>query len=269
MEKVNEIETIIEYNQKIDARFIRHLSHDKPFSYEETKNENNAFQSVLKSFLIFKDVELTRISINDMHQALTNQNLEVSDAFIEKCLKIKKMSQMIECFVEIIQSKLFLDQTEEMAKLIFNWLLISQKYCPIVFYPSISRQIIKAIHEDADEHKLNTLFFHAYMNTSHKLNRKQNIKTQDEVKKLILTHQEMLKDLHGITSLGFFGSFARGDQHAYSDIDIWIKVDKQINYTAKFLIKKLLETMLETHVDLNIWTKNAADTVFHDSLKVF
>lgn len=269
MGKINEIEHITEYNQKIDARFIRYLSHDKSFSYEETKDENNAFHSMLKSFLIFKDVELTKTSLNDMYQALTNKNLEIPEVFIEKCLKIKKLSQMIECFVEIIQSELFLDQTEEMAKLIFNWLLINQKYCPVIFYPSISKRIIKSIVEGADEHKLNALFFQAYMNTSHKLNRKQKIKTQDEVKKIILEHQEMLRDLYDVTPLGLFGSFARDDQHAYSDVDIWIKSDKNITYTTKFLIKKLLETMLETHVDLNIWTQNAADTVFHDSLKVF
>ncbi|MBN3490240.1 nucleotidyltransferase domain-containing protein [Acholeplasma equirhinis] len=269
MRKVNEIENITEYNQKIDARFIRYLSDGKPFSYEDTKDENSRFQSLLKAFLVFKKAPITETSLNDMYQALTSKNIVISEAFIEKTLKIKTISEMITCFVEIVQSELFLDQTEEMAKLIFNCLLISQEYCPVIFYPSISKQIIKAIIDDAEAHRLELLFFHAYMNTVNKLNRKQKVKTQDEVIQMMQAHQEMLKDLYGITSIGLFGSFARGDQHAYSDMDIWIKSDRLISYKDKFLIKSLLETMLDAHVDLNIWTKNVAETVFHDNLTVF
>lgn len=269
MKKVNEIENISEYNQKIDARFIRYLSHDKPFSYEAVKDENSTFYSVLNAFLVFKEVPLTQASIDGMYQALANKSLTISDALIEKCRNAKIISQMITCFVEIIQSELFLDQTAEMAKIIFNWMLINQKYCPVIFYPSLSKRIIEAIHAGAEATQLEALFNHAYSNTVHKLNRKQKTKTQDEVKKCILEHKDMLENLYGITSIGLFGSFARGDQHAYSDIDIWIKSGNRISYTDRFLIKKLLETMLDAHVDLNIWSKNIADTVFHDSLKVF
>lgn len=156
-----------------------------------------------------------------------------------------------------------------MAIMLFNNQMINQNYCPIVFYPNITKQIIEAIESNDSDEKIDALFHHAYFNTINKLNRKSVIKSQKEVMQIINNHQEMLRDLYQIESLGLFGSFARGEQNEYSDLDIWIRVKGWLGYQTKYLIKHLLETMLDIAVDINYWTENHAKTVFHDSLKIF
>lgn len=86
MRRVNQIEKVTEYNPKIDARFIRYLSHDKSFSYEEVKDESSAFHSVLNAFLVFKGTQLSKTSINQLYQVLTNKDLEMSNEPIKRSL---------------------------------------------------------------------------------------------------------------------------------------------------------------------------------------
>ncbi|MBN3490249.1 nucleotidyltransferase domain-containing protein [Acholeplasma equirhinis] len=270
MHKVNQIEKSTEYNPKINARIIRYLSHDKPFLYEEINDtKKELFDALLDAFLRFKSEPLTKASILEMYESLTGLKTDIDDMFITKILEIRKMSDIIKCFIEIIKSKLFLEHTHEMAKLIFNRLLIENGYCPMIFYPNVTKQVITYINENASDEVLDILFHQLYALTAQRLNQKQIIKTQDEVINILLKHKDMIKDLYGVISVGFFGSFARGDQNEYSDIDVWIKTATRINFTKRFAIRSLLQIMLGVKVDLNIWTRTLSETVFHDSLTIF
>lgn len=270
MKKISDIKTVKEYNLKIDERFIRYISHQKPFTYEEVIEENSKYKRLLKEFKEIKSKELTINSIRKLHQILENsEEIDISEDFINRINNIDTIEKMIDGFVKTIKDNMFLEKTIEMAIIILNWQMIKKKFCPVVFYPGITKQILKSIESDDSQNKIYALFNHAYFNTITKFNQKHEIKTQDEVVKLILNHEQLLKDLYEIKSIGLFGSFARDDQNEYSDIDVWIKTKSRISYQSKYLIKSFLATLLNLRVDLNFWDTNKSKTVFHDNLKIF
>lgn len=270
MRKISDIKTVEAYNPKIEERFIRYLSPQRPFTYEEVKEEKSKYKSLLNAFKEIKLKELTVDRVTKMYQILENHNtVRIYEEFIDEYSDMDTVEKMINGFIKLIHEKVFLERTVEMAIMLFNNQMINQNYCPIVFYPNITKQLVEAIESSESHNKIYAQFHHAYFNTLNKLNRRHNTKSQKEVVSLILNHQHMLKDLYKIESLGLFGSFARDDQNEYSDIDIWIKVNGWISYQTKYLIKSLLETILDLGVDINFWTPNHARTVFHDSLKIF
>jgi len=60
------------------------------------------------------------------------------------------------------------------------------------------------------------------------------INTKDELKKIILLHQNELKNL-GVIKLGFFGSFARNEVTAESDIDFFVEFNPHDKTLKNFI----------------------------------
>ena len=61
-----------------------------------------------------------------------------------------------------------------------------------------------------------------------------------------------LGDRYGVESLGVFGSVARGDAGAASDVDVLIAFRKGVRYTMMTLtdVKDRLESVIDRRVDL-------------------
>ena len=72
--------------------------------------------------------------------------------------------------------------------------------------------------------------------------------TKAKIMKLLESHRQDLKKL-GVTRIGLFGSFAKGQQHAKSDLDFLITLDKE-SFDSYMDIKFLLEKLFKKKVDL-------------------
>ena len=55
---------------------------------------------------------------------------------------------------------------------------------------------------------------------------------------------------YGVVKAGIFGSYARGEQKKSSDIDILVKINKDISLLRFVSLKQELEDMLNSKVDL-------------------
>jgi predicted nucleotidyltransferase len=53
----------------------------------------------------------------------------------------------------------------------------------------------------------------------------------------------------GVSQIGYFGSFAKGDQHAASDLDVLVAFNKKVGWKF-FDLKDYLESLLNRKVDL-------------------
>ncbi len=51
----------------------------------------------------------------------------------------------------------------------------------------------------------------------------------DRIKQTLNEHQEELRERFGITGIGIFGSFARGEQTPDSDLDVLVSMDKSVS----------------------------------------
>jgi predicted nucleotidyltransferase len=185
------------------------------------------------------------------------------------CKSSKISSECVNIFVDIVQKQVFYEKTEEMAKLIFNKLLELNGYCPVVFYPKLTRNLIDHIQSGSTEEIVEKIFIKLIFRTIKHLNTKRILLKQETVLDLILKHEEMIKRLYHVDSLGIFGSFARNNQTEYSDIDVWIKVNQEFSNEDKYALSVLLQTVLGLYVDLSVWTTELDEMLFHDSLTVF
>jgi len=89
--------------------------------------------------------------------------------------------------------------------------------------------------------------------------------TRAKIVKILKAFKEEYAEQYGITSLGLFGSTARGENQSGSDVDVVIRLKKQDLFNI-IGIKQALEETLHTNVDvisyrdtMNSFLKNRID----------
>jgi Predicted nucleotidyltransferases len=76
------------------------------------------------------------------------------------------------------------------------------------------------------------------------------MKTLDEIKRILNSHKEELRERYKVKEIGIFGSFVRGEQKESSDLDILVEYET-VPGLLKFLeLEIYLEELLGTKVDL-------------------
>jgi predicted nucleotidyltransferase len=73
---------------------------------------------------------------------------------------------------------------------------------------------------------------------------------RDEAISLIRSHLPELRRRFGIRALAVFGSVARNEASATSDVDVLVEFDGPTTFDGYFGVKEALEELLGTRVDL-------------------
>jgi predicted nucleotidyltransferase len=97
-----------------------------------------------------------------------------------------------------------------------------------------------------------------------KKKRPRKLQTLDEILKVIRKHLSQLKEMK-VRHLTVFGSFARGEQRASSDIDLLIEFSEAVGFFHFYDVKTFLEKILGREVDLVV--EDAIRPEFHDQIK--
>jgi len=73
--------------------------------------------------------------------------------------------------------------------------------------------------------------------------------TKDDVLQRLRQHKRMLQERYGVERIGLFGSYAKGEQTAHSDIDLFVVFRQKTldNITGLWLF---LEEMYGKNIDL-------------------
>lgn len=274
MKKIDQIKKVTSYNKKINLNFIRFILNDDVFSFDDMKSqENEAYENLLSAYENFLDATLDKAAIKAVLKAVNGNEAQMDTNYIEELLASDfddySIQDILNVFVDIVQKQVFYEKTEEMAKLIFNKLLELNGYCPVVFYPKLTRNLLDHIQSGSAEEIIEKIFIKLIFRTMKHLNTKRILLQQETVLDLILQHEEMIKQVYHVDSLGIFGSFARNDQTEYSDIDVWIKCNQEFSNKDKYALSVLLQTIFGLYVDLSIWTTELDEMLFSDSLRVF
>jgi len=74
------------------------------------------------------------------------------------------------------------------------------------------------------------------------------MKTKNEYIALLQKHAPVLREKYGVTSMSLFGSVARGEQRADSDVDIFVEMPPSLRAVGGANI--YLENILGCHVDM-------------------
>ena len=80
------------------------------------------------------------------------------------------------------------------------------------------------------------------------------MKTLAEIKEILQTERPYLAEKYGVTVVGLFGSYVRGEQEPDSDIDILIELERppRISLLGLVELEYYLSERLETKVDVAI-----------------
>jgi hypothetical protein len=73
---------------------------------------------------------------------------------------------------------------------------------------------------------------------------------RDKVIAVLAAYEDELHSRFGVKSLSLFGSVARGDANAQSDVDILVEFDRPTGYFGLVQLQEHLEKLLGGRVDL-------------------
>ena len=72
----------------------------------------------------------------------------------------------------------------------------------------------------------------------------------DELKRIIASHMDTLRNEYHVNEIGIFGSYIRGEQKAGSDIDILVDFSQPVGLFAFIGLEEYLHDILNAKVDL-------------------
>jgi predicted nucleotidyltransferase len=76
------------------------------------------------------------------------------------------------------------------------------------------------------------------------------MKTFEEIKEIIQRHKEELRKEYGVTVIGIFGSYVRGEQGDQSDLDILIELERPMGFVRFIKLENLFTRLIGIKVDL-------------------
>jgi predicted nucleotidyltransferase len=92
------------------------------------------------------------------------------------------------------------------------------------------------------------------------------ISSIEEIVDYLKRNKRFLYDKFGVTRMGIFGSFVRGEQADSSDIDMVVDIEKgRKNIHSFFQLKRFLEKELEKKIDLGF--EHSLKPIIRDKIK--
>jgi len=91
------------------------------------------------------------------------------------------------------------------------------------------------------------------------------------IKKIIRDHKTLLRDRYHINRIGVFGSYARGDTHSGSDVDVLVEFSEPISLIQLVSLENYLTDIVGLKVDVvpkDDIRKELKDTILKDAVFV-
>ena len=97
------------------------------------------------------------------------------------------------------------------------------------------------------------------------------MKTLSTIKKIIGDHKVLLHDRYKINKIGVFGSYARGDTHSGSDVDVLVEFSEPISLIQLVSLENYLTGIVGVKVDVvpkEDIRKELKDTILKEAVYV-
>ncbi len=97
------------------------------------------------------------------------------------------------------------------------------------------------------------------------------MKTLSSIKKIISDHKPLLHDRYKINTIGVFGSYARGDTHSASDVDVLVEFSEPISLIHLISLENYLTGIIGVKVDVvpkEDIRKELKDTILKEAVYV-
>jgi|GEM_PF-5000178 len=262
-----------DYNKKIDHRFIQHLTPKIIYPLAIRKDETSEFSKKYNAYIIFKKATLTLESLISICKVFKVKLMPTDQTFneIKKVAKSKDIDKIYDLLCKFIENQVFGTKTREISYILFNKLVVDKGYLPIIFYRQYNDIIYKLIKKNEKTLAIMGVNQLAHL-TNEWYNQKRKLKSIEEVKEAILNNKEFLEINYKISSIGIYGSLAKGNTNPYSDLDIWFKTSEEIDLETKDLLKITLANLLELTLDVTPFEQGVTEqsrNLFESSITIF
>ena len=264
-----------EYNQKIDYLICKNLIdlNEKTIDelkmrkiYQEEKEAKTKKEIIMiraKKIIDYikrPTTEFTLKEIKKCYEMLVDKEAKITKSTqrllknIEEDFSINKVSDIAEkSIIEILKSRAFGNKWNGcMAKIVHNFILLKKDLVPVILYPSQMKMIRKLINEGEEAGAIVELK-KAYERTN-RFNIKHIIIPYEEIQEKIKNKKEELKERYGVESVYVYGSYARGEENEYSDLDLYVEISKQkrTEEVKKVRIANYIEKEIGLAIDIKI-----------------
>lgn len=290
----------MEYNPKIRFKFIENLWQARDYREAEsplkaiyygkqaphTFTELMFFKSLKSYQLLYEsDKELTLELIQKVYElwsaeVLSHEAIVTLKTIIQKILKFRNevmdiKRHFVKIFSLLIKQKIFPEYNVEMAKLLSNYMFVKDGKPPIIMYSYGTMKIVQFIEENATvENIYNALML--LLHRTQKFNEAHENISLDEIRKKLYGNMQILQENYGIQNLYIYGSYARGEQTKFSDIDLFAHLyeDKKMFANLKDEITMFMTKLFGIEVDIIVddisYDKNLVPVdIFIEAIKVF
>lgn len=237
----------MDYNPKINYLCCKYLSQNILMNFdeaeskrifqekEEPKNEEHILMMKAKTiFEIFSNMlNFNDDIVSSVYLLLSGEEIKQNEKYnqflnlLRNTLKEEySFKDNVIIFIYLIKHNLFKTRNIEMAKILFNLVRIFKKQIPLIFYPIQTQVLINLIDNNEDIQKINNEFYMVEARTLKFNNRHEIIKRVEIIKRLI-NLKDKLKEMYGIIEVSMYGSYARGEENEYSDLDLIVKIDEK------------------------------------------
>lgn len=76
------------------------------------------------------------------------------------------------------------------------------------------------------------------------------MKRLEEIKEILRNHKVEIKEKFRVKEIGIFGSYVRGEQKEFSDIDILVEFEAPVDFFTFLDLEEFLTKLLDVKVDL-------------------
>lgn len=258
-----------EYNKKIDYLFCKYGPHELIYNYDESKIKKIYNEEILpsseyetkvtkfKKILRFIKKEDTLFNYSNIINILSiiDENSKICKSeslidLIDDYISNSDKNNSFEFFTKIIDEQIFEEKVNvEMAKIIHNFIEIKNNRKPIIFYYYEVSEILKLI-ENGEKEKTFIYFLDLY-NKTNEYNESHKLISKNELIEIIRKNENKLKTKYYVDKLYIFGSYSKGLENEYSDLDIYIEVfkEKMNDLNNKYYLLDYLKKILKIKVD--------------------
>ncbi len=261
-----------DYNPKIDYKSIYFLNPllDSKKNYYETVNifkkrancvseQGKWFTKLNNAFTYLLDHELMSKGTFEYlaRQFETTIDYKITSDIISQHLEISNDDVAYEAtwlLQKITYKKPLNEYSDIMAVIMFNALLKTQGYIPIIFLNDYFGFIKRMIESNITVHSLKNLLS-IYTDLSFKYDKKYEELSKQEIITLIVNNRNELSHLYGVKAIWLYGSFVRDEANEYSDIDLYVDLEDGKTEETLVGLKTYLESLLGRSVDMALESK--------------
>jgi predicted nucleotidyltransferase len=249
-----------EMNPNLSKRVVCYLS-ENIFTYNDILVDNElfklahlAFMEILKNNLSFARFKFLLILLKEEIEE------ETLEEMIDEMKSVENVEQLFDKVLRLLKEYNSLSNYDIIIKVLVNHFMYNHGYSLVVFYPFyigvLNYHIANGMEDDGIKSLLTTIY-----NQSYQLNTIYEIKTTDEIVRIICSVQDVLEHQVFVSHLYLFGSYCLGTQTKFSDVDIYIEpiVDNIVS------INDFLTTVLGIKVNVSL----EKDFITYKMIEVF